>query len=98
MAEVQKNVEVPKDTPEVQAPAATTAPVETTTAPVVDETKPVEETAAPTEAPVATGDKVDETKPVEATEEAPKAEEKKEVTPIEEGQLGHKAQGLSFPK
>lgn len=92
MAEAQKNVELPKETTEVPAPVTTTAPEETTTAPVA-ETKPVEETVAPTDATVT------EDKPVEETKAAETAEEKKEdVKPIEEGQLGHKAQGLSFPK
>lgn len=41
----------------------------------------------------------DETKPVEDVEAAAKTEEKKaEVKPVEEGHLGHKAQGASFPK
>ncbi|KAF4465403.1 hypothetical protein FALBO_7751, partial [Fusarium albosuccineum] len=40
----------------------------------------------------------EEAKPAE-TEEAPKAEDKKEdVKPVEEGHLSHKGQGLSFPK
>lgn len=97
MAEAQKNVELPKETTEVPAPVATTAPEETTTAPVA-ETKPVEETVAPTDAAVTEDKPVEETKAAETAEET-KAEEKKEdVKPIEEGQLGHKAQGLSFPK
>lgn len=95
MAEAQKNVELPKETAEV--PAAT-APVETTAAPV-EETKPVEETVVPTEAAATTEDKPAEESKAAETVEEPKAEEKKEeVKPVEEGQLGHKAQGLSFPK
>ncbi|KAK0384017.1 hypothetical protein NLU13_8106 [Sarocladium strictum] len=93
MAEAQKNVELPKETTEVPA---TTAPVEI--AAPVEETKPAEETVAPTET-VAAEDKVaEETKPAETAEEAKAEEKAEEVKPIEEGHLGHKAQGLSFPK
>lgn len=58
---------------------------------------------APVETPVETTDKpAEEVKPAETTEEveAPKAEEVKEeeVKPVEEGHLGHKAQGAGFPK
>ncbi|CAM1504330.1 Fc.00g019210.m01.CDS01 [Cosmosporella sp. VM-42] len=88
MAEEQKNVEVP-------------VTQETTVTPVVAPEIPVVETTKPAETPVETAaeDKVEEAKPAETTEEAPKAEEKKEeVKPVEEGHLGHKATGLSFPK
>lgn len=95
MAEEQKNVEVPV-TQETK-PESTALPVVAPEVPIVETTKPAEETPAET-APV-TDDKVEETKPAETTEETPKAEEKKEeVKPVEEGHLGHKATGLSFPK
>ncbi|KAM0262882.1 hypothetical protein ACHAQJ_001473 [Trichoderma viride] len=66
---------------------------------VVAEETPVVETAAP----VAEDKPVEESKPAETEEaEAPKEEDKKEeeeeAKPIEEGFLGHKAQGASFPK
>jgi hypothetical protein len=86
MAEVQKPVEV--------LPLTDAAPIET---------KPVEETPAPVEAvaPVVEDKPAEEVVPAETTEEAeaPKEEAKKEeVKPVEAGLLGHKAQGLSFPK
>lgn len=51
-------------------------------------------------APAVDAKPADETKPVEATEAADvKVDGKKdEVKPVEEGHLGHKAQGASFPK
>lgn len=64
----------------------------------------VEQVAAPvtTEAPaVETAAATEETKPAEeavADVAAPVEEKKEEVKPIEEGHLGHKAQGASFPK
>lgn len=93
MAEVQKNVEAPLETktePIAPAPIAETAPVL--------DTKPAE--VAPLETAPVTTEAVEETKPLDTTEEtAPKVEEKKEeVKPVEEGHLGHKATGLSFPK
>lgn len=96
MAEEQKNVEVPVTQETKQE--STALPVVAPEVPIVETTKPAEQT--PVEAaPVTTEDKVDETKPAETSEEAPKAEEKKEeVKPVEEGHLGHKATGLSFPK
>lgn len=90
MAEQQKIVDLPKETTETPAPVTTVGE----TAPV--EAKPVE--AAPVAA-TTTEDKVtEEAKPAEAVEETKAEEKKEEVTPIEEGHLGHKAQGLSFPK
>ncbi|CAH0056609.1 unnamed protein product [Clonostachys solani] len=94
MAEEQKNVEVLKDTKVEE----TTPAVEAPKVEAVAETK-VEETPAPaveTAAATTTEEKAtEEAKPAEET----KAEEKKEeVKPVEEGHLGHKAQGLSFPK
>ncbi|KAH7114015.1 Pleckstrin homology domain-containing protein, partial [Dactylonectria macrodidyma] len=91
MAEKHKNVEVPQETkPDTTAPATET--------PVV-KAKPTEETPAET-APATTEDKpAEESKPAETTEEVPKAEDKMEVVqPVEEGHLGHKGQGLSFPQ
>ncbi|KAJ4862884.1 pleckstrin homology domain-containing protein [Trichoderma breve] len=87
MAEEQKPVEV-------AAPVA----VEETAAPVV-----VEETPAVVEpVPVVEDKPAEEAKPAETEEpaEAAKEEDKKEeeAKPIEEGFLGHKAQGASFPK
>lgn len=94
MAEEQKNVEVAKDLQTTDTAPAVTAitasePVkeEIVTDKPVDETKPAEATEEA---------KVEETKPVEGEET--KAEEKKEIKPVEEGQLSHKAQGASFPK
>ncbi|KAJ6442927.1 immunogenic protein [Purpureocillium lavendulum] len=82
MAEEQKPV---VDVPEVPKEETTPAVVE----PVADVA--ATETAAPAETTA-------EAAPAEATE-APKAEDKKdEVKPVEEGHLGHKAQGASFPK
>ncbi len=89
MADVQKT-DIPQVAqPEEPAPAVAAAPAvepakeETPAAPAVEATT-VEEPAAAT-----TDDK--------PAEEA-KPEEKEEVKPIEEGILGHKAQGASFPK
>ncbi|KAL7918135.1 Pleckstrin homology domain-containing protein [Trichoderma austrokoningii] len=76
-------------------------------APVAEEVAPVivaEETpAVETAVPVVEDKPAEETKPAETEEaaEAPKEEDKKEeepAKPIEEGFLGHKAQGASFPK
>ncbi|PTB77934.1 hypothetical protein M440DRAFT_1462463 [Trichoderma longibrachiatum ATCC 18648] len=84
---------------EEQKPVEVAAPVvKEETAPVV-----VEETPAVEAAPVAVvEDKpAEEAKPAEAEEaEAAKEEDKKEeeAKPVEEGFLGHKAQGASFPK
>ncbi|PTB40623.1 hypothetical protein M441DRAFT_141592 [Trichoderma asperellum CBS 433.97] len=90
MAEENKPVDVAAPVAEeVAAPAPA----------VVAEETPAVETAAP-----AAEDKpAEETKPAETEEaaEAPKDEDKKEeepAKPIEEGFLGHKAQGASFPK
>ncbi|KAH8661719.1 Pleckstrin homology domain-containing protein [Ilyonectria robusta] len=89
MAEEQKNVEVAQET----KPETTPAPA--TETPAV-ESKPPEET--PAESAPATEDKpVEESKPAE-TEESKAEDKKEEVKPVEEGHLGHKAQGLSFPK
>lgn len=95
MAEEQKNVEVPKDIQTTEtAPAVTaitaTEPVkeEIVTDKPADETKPAEATEEA---------KAEETKPAEG-EEAKAEEQKEEVKPVEEGHLGHKAQGASFPK
>jgi len=72
---------------------------------VADVPKTEESPAAPVpvvepateEAPAAEAPKTEE--PAAATEDKPAEEDKKEeVKPIEEGQLGHKAQGASFPK
>ncbi|KAJ6782450.1 hypothetical protein PWT90_09448 [Aphanocladium album] len=83
MADIQKPVEVPVDAVEQAAVAVPeTAPV--VEAPAATEDKPAEEAIAAAE---------------ETKVEEPAAEEaKEEVKPIEEGQLGYKAQGLSFPK
>ena len=67
---------------------------ETLAAPV--ETKPVEETPAVIAAPAE--DKPAEETKADAEEPAVAADVKAKVTPVEEGQLSHKAQGLSFPK
>jgi hypothetical protein len=88
MAEVQKPVELPKEeapAPVEVAPIVEPVPAETK----ADETPAAAETAA-----------TEEAKPEEAAEAAAPAEEKKEeeVKPVESGHLGHKAQGLSFPK
>jgi hypothetical protein len=86
MADTQKPAEVPvEETAAVLAPAV--------------DTKPVEETPVEAAAPaVAATEEAKTTEPVAETE-APKEEEtKEEVKPVEEGQLGYKAQGLSFPK
>ncbi|KAH7118263.1 Pleckstrin homology domain-containing protein [Dactylonectria estremocensis] len=89
MAEEQKNVEVP------QEPKPETTPAPATETPAV-ESKPSEET--PAESAPATEDKpAEESKPAE-TEESKAQDKKEEVKPVEEGHLGHKAQGLSFPK
>ncbi|UNI23486.1 hypothetical protein JDV02_009305 [Purpureocillium takamizusanense] len=83
MAEEQKPV---VDVPEVPKEETTPAVVEPVTAAAPDTAAPAatETTAEPTSA--------------EATE-APKTDDKKdEVKPVEEGHLGHKAQGASFPK
>lgn len=66
---------------------------------VVAEETPAVETAVP----VVEDKPAEETKPAETEEaaEAAKEEDKKEeepAKPIEEGFLGHKAQGASFPK
>ncbi|KAL6863012.1 hypothetical protein ACO1O0_003256 [Amphichorda felina] len=82
MAEEQKTVDIPK-AEETPAPAVETPKEE---APAAEEPK--------TEEPAPAEDKPAEDKPAEET----KAEEKEEVKPIEEGLLGHKAQGASFPK
>jgi len=83
MAEEQKPV---VDLPAVPKEETTPAVVEPTTA-----------AAAETAAPAATETTVEAT-PAEAAE-APKTDDKKdEVKPVEEGHLGHKAQGASFPK
>jgi hypothetical protein len=95
MADIQKPVDAPKEeavpAATVETKAVEAAPVEATTAAPALETQPVEETKA-----------TEEVKPAEATtatEAEPATEAPKEdVTPIEEGQLGYKAQGLSFPK
>lgn len=76
---------------------------------MAEEQKPVEvvqeqiAAAVAAEAPAVetTAVTTEETKPVEAAavaETAAPAEEKKEVKPVEEGHLGHKAQGAAFPK
>ncbi|KAH7146016.1 Pleckstrin homology domain-containing protein [Dactylonectria macrodidyma] len=91
MAEEQKNVKVPQET----KPETTPAPA--TETPAV-ESKPPEET--PAESAPATEDKpAEESKPAE-TEESKAQDKKEEVKPVdvEEGHLGHKAQGLIFPK
>jgi hypothetical protein len=88
MAEVQKPVELPKE--EAPAPVEVAPIVE----PVAAETK-ADETPAAAETAA-----TEEAKPEETAEAAAPAEEKKEeeVKPVESGHLGHKAQGLSFPK
>jgi hypothetical protein len=87
MAEEQKNVVVPQEVKaeETVAPIATEPAAPATEVTTAD--KPVEETV-----------KTDEAATEEKPAEEKKTEEKKEVKPIEEGQLGHKAQGASFPK
>lgn len=82
MADIQKPVEVAADAVEQVAPAVDTTPVTDAVAAATEE-KPAETDAAA------------ETKPVE---EAAAEETKEEVKPVEEGHLGYKAQGLSFPK
>ncbi|KAL6813484.1 Pleckstrin homology domain-containing protein [Trichoderma sp. SZMC 28013] len=84
---------------EEQKPVEVAAPV------AVEETAPVvvEEIPAVVEpAPVVEDKPAEEAKPAETEEaaEAAKEEDKKEeeAKPIEEGFLGHKAQGASFPK
>ncbi|KAL6876576.1 Pleckstrin homology domain-containing protein [Trichoderma novae-zelandiae] len=84
---------------EEQKPVEVAAPViKEETAPVVVEEAPAVETAA---VAVVEDKPAEEAKPAEAEEaEAAKEEDKKEeeVKPVEEGFLGHKAQGASFPK
>ncbi|PHH90149.1 hypothetical protein CDD83_4396 [Cordyceps sp. RAO-2017] len=75
--------------------------------PVVDipeaakqETPALEQAVAP-EAVAAADKTADESKPADATDaaDAAKTDDKRdEIKPIEEGHLGHKAQGASFPK
>lgn len=83
MAEVQKpTVEVPEVAKTETVPAEQA--VATDAAPIVDATKPA-----------------DESKPVDAAEaaDAVKTEDKKDaIKPVDEGHLGHKDQGASFPK
>ena len=67
---------------------------ETLAAPV--EIKPIEVTPAAVAAPAE--DKPAEETKVDAEETVDAADAKDKVTPVEEGQLSHKAQGLSFPK
>jgi carboxypeptidase C (cathepsin A) len=99
MAAVQNTPEVKDLNTQETAPAVTTAAVE---APKIEETpipsvQPTEENKTVEE--TKTEDKVaDENKSAEETTEAKPEEKKEEVKPIEEGQLGHKAQGASFPK
>lgn len=94
MAEEQKNVEVPKDIQTTETAPAVTAI--TASEPVKEEIV-TDKTEEPKPAEATEEAKAEETKPAEGEET--KAEEKKEeVKPIEEGQLGHKAQGASFPK
>ncbi|KAI1774686.1 Pleckstrin homology domain-containing protein [Hypoxylon cercidicola] len=84
MAEEQKPVEVPANTPAIVEPVAETKPVED---------KPAEAAAepAPAEAPAET---------TEAAAEAAPAEEakKEEVKPVEAGTLEHKGAPANFPK
>lgn len=87
MADIQKPFGTPKEEAALAtAPEATT--VDTATAPAIAETQPAGETKA-IESVEAGG--ITETEPVV---EAPK----EDIKPVEEGQLGYKAQGLSFPK
>ncbi len=85
MADIQKPVEVPTAAVEPVAVAVPeTAPA--LEVPAVTQDTPVDVAAAPA---------TEESK----TEEPAAAEEvKEEAKPIEEGHLGYKAQGLSFPK
>ncbi|KAK8142153.1 hypothetical protein G3M48_009264 [Beauveria asiatica] len=82
MADIQKPLEVPA-APVEQVPAQ------------VPETAPALDVAAPAElaAPAVDEAKVEETAAAAAAEES-----RDQATPIEEGHLGYKAQGLSFPK
>ncbi|KAG9255981.1 Pleckstrin homology domain-containing protein [Emericellopsis atlantica] len=97
-AAVQNTPEVNNLNTEETAPALTAA-VET---PKIEETpipstQPTEENKT-AEEPKAEDKVADETKPAEETTDAKAEEKKEEVKPIEEGHLGHKAQGASFPK
>ncbi|KAI6783275.1 uncharacterized protein J7T54_004302 [Emericellopsis cladophorae] len=100
MAAVQNTPEVSNLKTEETAPAVTAA-VET---PKIEETpiastQPTEESKT-AEEPKSEDKVADEAKPAEETTTDANAEEKKkeEAKPIEEGHLGHKAQGASFPK
>lgn len=94
MAEEQKNVEVPKDIKtEETAPAVAAATADEPAKDAIVTDAPAEESKPETTEEA----KPEEAKPAEGEET--KAEEKEEeAKPIEEGQLGHKAQGASFPK
>ncbi|KAI0126505.1 Pleckstrin homology domain-containing protein [Xylariales sp. AK1849] len=89
MADTLKPIEVPAAAPAV-------------TEPVVPEALPTAETTpAATEAPAVAETKPEETPAEAATETsaaAPTEEAKKEVKPIEDGTLEHKASPASFPK
>ncbi|KAI3573963.1 Pleckstrin homology domain-containing protein [Fusarium oxysporum f. sp. albedinis] len=62
------------------------------------ETTPAPATETPAESAPATEDKpTEETKPAE-TQESKAEDKKEEAKPVEEGHLGHKDQGFSFPK
>lgn len=85
MADIQKPVEVPAAAVEPVAVAVPeTAPA--LDVPAVTHDTPVDVAAAP----VAEEGKIEEPAAAEETKE--------EVKPVEEGHLGYKAQGLSFPK
>ncbi|KAJ9419557.1 hypothetical protein FOXG_07094 [Fusarium oxysporum f. sp. lycopersici 4287] len=95
MAEEQKNVEVPQEIkPETTPAPASETPTEALATEALA-TEALATEALATEA-LATEDKpAEKDKPAE-TEES--KTENKEVKPIEEGHLGHKAQDFSFPR
>ena len=87
MAAEQKPTVVVPDVTNEDAPAV----VDTVHDAAATGTAPALDVSAPAAA--------EETKATEApSDAAAKVEDKKEAKPVEEGHLGHKAQGASFPK
>ncbi|KAL5583697.1 hypothetical protein FOVSG1_015048 [Fusarium oxysporum f. sp. vasinfectum] len=91
MAEEQKNVE--RDPPPKSAPATEDKPAEEAKPAETEESK-AEDKKEESKAE----DKKEESKAEDKKEESKAEDKKEEVKPVEEGYLGYKAQGFSFPK